>query len=265
MGDGGALAPEGSLCPRRRPESMSVPVLVSVRDAVLREEISRRLRDDGLEVIHFKEALKGVRLARRVRPALIILDQLSIDPAGCAILRALRRAGEPLLLLLSERGGDVDAVAALEAGADHFLRLPCSAAELQAHARALLRRRRGRTGPLPRELRVGDLCLCLPRRTVTLAGRPVRLAPKEFEILTVLAEHAGRVVPRADLMRVVWPSGRRVKPSTLDVHIFSLRAKIEQDPAHPSRLLTVRAVGYRLVDGKEALQDSARGVANPSH
>jgi len=229
---------------------MRVPVLIIVRDPSLRERIARCLREDGLAVSEAPTALDGLSLARRTRPALVLLDHTHVGTGSNALYRHLRVAGEPLLLLIGSAGSEAEVVGALEAGADHYLRLPCSGAEVLAHVRALLRRRGGRVGPRPREIRIGDLEISLSRREVTLAGRTVHLAPKEFEILAFLAERAGRVVSRAELLAAVWPGDQRVKPATLDVHVFTLRTKIEEDPARPQRILTVRAVGYRLVEGE---------------
>jgi DNA-binding response OmpR family regulator len=227
---------------------MRVPVLVIVHDPSLREGIARCLREDGLEVSVAPTPLDGLSLARRTGPALVLLDHSPGGAGSAALYRHLRSAGEPLLLLLGTGGDEAEVVGALEAGADDYLRLPCSGAEILAHVRALLRRRGGRAGPRPREIRVGELQISLPSREVFLAGRAVRLAPKEFAILALLAQRAGRVVSRADLLRAVWPDEQAVKPATLDVHVFSLRTKIEEDPARPQRILTVRAVGYRLVE-----------------
>lgn len=229
---------------------MRVPVLVILGDPSLRESIAHGLRREGMEVSEAETPPSGLALARRTRPALVLLDAgYEKVPSLC---RCPRDNGEPLLLLLGPGATDLEVVRALEAGVDHFLRLPCSTAELLAHVRALLRRRGGRVGPRPPELQVGDLRVTFSRREVRLAGQPIHLAAKEFDILAILAENAGRrVVSRADLLRAVWPGEQAVKSTTLDVHIFALRTKLEEDPARPRRIVTVRAVGYRLVEGEE--------------
>jgi DNA-binding response OmpR family regulator len=150
-------------------------------------------------------------------------------------------------MLLAIDGSSADAVAVLEAGADDYVRLPCSMPELVARIFALLRRQRGRPAAAATHLRIGALAIDRPQRQVTLNGRRLSLAPKEFEILAVLAERAERVVSREELVRRVWSGERSVKRQTLDVYLFSLRTKIEDDPVRPARLLTVRGVGYRLV------------------
>jgi DNA-binding response OmpR family regulator len=230
---------------------MQVPILLILRDPALRVGLARRLREEGLAVSEAETTAAGIRVARQTSPALVLLEHGRSDGTGAALFAYLRPAGEPFILLLGAGASDTEVAAALEAGADDYLRMPCSSNELLAHVRALLRRRGGRASPRPRELRIGDLYLSVPLRQVFLGGRTVHLAPKEFEILRLLAEQAGRVVTRVDLIREVWPGAQTVKSSTLDVHVFSLRTKLEEDPARPKWILTVRAVGYRLVGAEE--------------
>jgi DNA-binding response OmpR family regulator len=118
---------------------------------------------------------------------------------------------------------------------------------LTARVMSLLRRRRAQGGQPAVEIRIGDLVIDRSQRGVTLGGQAIKLAPKEFAILLALAERAGRVVTREELVGLVWSARRAVKRQTLDVYFFSLRSKIEADPDRPARLLTVRGVGYRLI------------------
>jgi DNA-binding response OmpR family regulator len=236
---------------------MSTLVLAIVSDDPLRETILRHLKKEGLAAIGSASVSDGIATARRAGPALVLLDRTLVEGRSLSICQELRWEGSPLVLLLASGGSSADAVTALEAGADDYVLLPCSMAELMARIASLLRRRSSRTASSANEIRVGDLAISLPRRQVTLHGEPVSLAPKEFEILAALARRADRVVSREELVRLVWNVGRPVKRQTLDVYLFSLRSKIEDNPEHPARLLTVRGVGYRLIVPEEAPEPGA--------
>jgi two-component system response regulator RegX3 len=225
---------------------MGTLVLVIVREDRLREAILHHLQRDGMSAQGAASVSEGVNGARRSGAALVLLDGLLAEGQACEVCQELRWEGNPLILLLDSGGSSANAVAALEAGADDYVSLPCSMADLMARIGSLLRRRHPPSGAAAAEIHVGDLTLSLPRRQAMLHGRPLSLAPKEFEILAALAERADRVVSREELVRLVWKAGRPVKRQTLDVYLFSLRSKIEDDQEHPARLLTVRGVGYRL-------------------
>ncbi len=237
---------------------VSALVLAIVSDPRPRETIMRHLRKEGMPGIGAASMGEGVVQARRAGPALVLLDRALVVGHTASLCRGLRSEGAPLLLLLAAGGSSAEAVAALEAGVDDYLMLPCSMAELMARIVSLLRRRGDRSAPVAEEIRLGDLSIHFPLRQVTLSGQPIDLAPKEFEILAAPAERAGRVVAREELIRQVWGAGRAVKRQTLDVYFFSLRAKIEANPERPIRLLTVRGVGYRLVAPESAPEAGRR-------
>jgi DNA-binding response OmpR family regulator len=231
---------------------MSALVLAVVNEPPLREKITRHLRSSGLNTVEATTVSEAIALTRRMSPSLVILGRAANEQRDLSICQELRQNGDPLIMFLAPGSDEADIETMLDAGGDDYLSLPCSMDELMARIRALLRRRQSTRQTLPAEIRIGELSICSSRRQVTLRGRPLHLAPKEFDILAVLAEQPDRVVAKADLVRRVWGGQRPIKRRTLDVYLFSLRAKIEDNPTCPSRLLTVRGVGYRLIAGDQS-------------
>jgi DNA-binding response OmpR family regulator len=168
------------------------------------------------------------------------------------------------ILLLSARGEEIDRIVGLEMGADDFLVKPFAMRELVARVRAMLRRVRMTAVPPPVDderavesastspsngdvLRAGDVEIDVPRRRVTVSGAEIELKPKEFDLFLYLARHPGIVLSRDALLREVWGYNYPVDTRTVDVHVRWLRKKIEQDPSEPSRIETMRGLGYRFV------------------
>lgn len=187
------------------------------------------------------EALEGVA---RFRPDIILLDVGLPDLSGIEVTRILREWCHTPIVILSVLEGEPDKVAALDAGADDYLTKPFGLSELLARLRAHLRRsQQGSDEPL---IRSGELLIDLASRSITLKGEPVTLTPTEYDILRVLARHAGRVMMHQKLMREVWGHGLQ-DLHTLRVNISNIRRKIESNPARPQILLTEPGVGYRFV------------------
>jgi DNA-binding response OmpR family regulator len=154
--------------------------------------------------------------------------------------------------MVSARGEEMDRVLGLELGADDYVTKPFSAAELVARMRAVLRRSTAEpTGPSGGVVTSGDLVINLDTRTVTRDRQPVDLTVKEFELLRVLLESAGRLVKRDDLVAEVWDANWFGSTKTLDVHVSSLRKKLGDDPAAPRYIHTVRGVGFRFSPADE--------------
>jgi two-component system, OmpR family, response regulator RegX3 len=167
--------------------------------------------------------------------------------SGLDVCRKLRAESVPIVMLTA-KDAEVDRVLGLELGADDYVTKPFSTAELVSRLRAILRRRdldRAAGAGAVRE--VGGLRLDLARHEVTVEGRPVRLTRSEFKVLALLAEEPERVVTRRQVMQHLWESDYVGDEHACDVHVSNLRRKIEGDPAHPERLVTVRGVGYKLV------------------
>ena len=178
--------------------------------------------------------------------------------SGTEVCRTIRARSDVPIIMLTARDTEVDRVVGLEIGADDYMTKPFSTRELVARIRAILRR--ATTGPtlstvdeLPAE--ASGVRVDRSRHEVTVEGRLVDLPPKEFELLAMLVEHAGRVLTRNQLIDEVWGSDYVGDTKTLDVHIRRLRGRVETDPQDPQRIRTVRGVGYRFVDRLEASPD----------
>jgi DNA-binding response OmpR family regulator len=173
------------------------------------------------------------------------------DGDGRDILRQIRSASRVPVIMLTARGEEMDRVIGLELGADDYVAKPFSAAELVARIRAVLRRT---AAPAPSDrpvLEAGEIRVDLDTREVTKDGETVQLTLKEFELLRMLMEEAGKVVRRTDLMDEIWDPNWYGSMKTLDVHVSSLRKKIGDDPADPRYIKTVRGVGFRFASSEE--------------
>ncbi len=214
-------------------------------DATITETLDYNLKRHGFQTFTFatgREALSGID---ETRPDLIILDWMLPDIEGPQICRLIRerRIAAPILMLTG-RGSPSDVATGLVAGADDYLAKPFSIIELMARVQALLRRAVGHTGQA--RLTVGDLVLDTDAHTVTLRGEEVDLSPKEFVLLGVLMQNAGKTLSTETLLNQVWGVDFTGDVKTVAVHMRWLRQKLEDDPRHPKLLETVHRAGYRL-------------------
>ncbi len=221
---------------------MSGPHVVIVEDDErIGSSLLRTLAGQGYEVDWVRtgeDAFSSLRPAT----ALVLLDLGLPDQDGLDVCRRLRaRPLAPQVLVLTARADEADVVLGLDAGADDYLTKPFRLAELLARVRACTRR----SEALPDHLEIADLTIDVDARTVTVAGTAVELRPKEFELLKALARSAGRVVTRERLLGDVWDEHWFGSTKTLDIHIWALRRKLDA-PGAPSRITTVRGVGYRM-------------------
>jgi two-component system response regulator MtrA len=213
------------------------------------------LEIEGYEVHVAEDGPTGLKLARELRPDLVILDLMLPGMDGYRVLRAMREDGlEMPVLILTARGEEADKVLGFRIGADDYVVKPCGVLELLARVAALLRR----AGRRPREEvdpavqaaqsveRFGDVEVYDARRTVLKRGEPVPLTPKEFDLLLTLIRRRGAVATRSDLLREVWGHKAEVATRTVDIHVAELRRKLEEDPAAPRHILTVWKAGYRF-------------------
>lgn len=234
----------------RREEIASV--VVCEDDAITLELLCDHLMADRYGVLPAPSASDALRLCRYNQPDLMLLDLSLPDASGLDVLREIRAADgiesrfDPQLpvIVLTGRGSQSDRVRGLTAGADDYLTKPFNVEELRARIGAVLRRRMNRhEGPI----RVGELIVDPLRRRVTIAGREVPLAKKEFTLLRVLASDPTRVFPKEDLLRDVWGYRSPGKTRTLDSHASRLRRKL--DPEHSRYIVNCWGIGYRLIDG----------------
>jgi len=189
----------------------------------------------------------GLALARNGVHDLIVLDLMLPGLDGFRLLETLRHQGvDTPVLVLTARGDETDKVRGLRNGADDYVTKPFALRELLARVGALLRRPRAAPAPLA----FGEVVVDPATHGVTRAGAPVPLRPKEYELLRALLRRAGRVATRSELLREVWGYQDCVVSRTLDTHVGELRRKLEDDPARPKHILTVRKTGYRLVNGE---------------
>ena len=225
-------------------------ILVVEDNADLAYGLRNNLEVEGYEVEVAADGTTGLELARAGRPDLVVLDLMLPGLDGFRVLRALRHEGLDMpVLVLTARGEEADKVRGLKLGADDYVTKPFGLLELLARVEALLRRagRPDREEPAPAVVeRFGDVEVRLASRTVLKAGRPVELAPKEHDLLLALLRHDGAVVSRLALLQEVWGYSAAVVTRTVDTHVAELRRKLEDDPAAPRHILTVRKAGYRL-------------------
>ncbi|MGC4115387.1 MAG: response regulator transcription factor [Myxococcales bacterium] len=192
------------------------------------------------------DGAKGLDEALRHRFDVVLLDVMLPGMDGLQVCRALRERSDVPIVMLTARGEEADRVMGLELGADDYLPKPYSPRELLARINALLRRAKGKVGPSTKVIEVGSLKVDPGGRRATLEGRELSLTSYEFDLLKVLAERAGRVLSREQLMEVAKGNAEESFDRSIDVHVSRLRAKLGDDPRHPKMLKTVRGAGYML-------------------
>ena len=209
--------------------------------------VSPLLRARGYDVLSAMSGRAALETIDRDKPDLIVLDLSLPDIDGVEVCRRVRQTSSVPILVLSARAGERDKVSALDAGADDYVTKPFGAEELLARIRATLRR--VENPPSPSEAMVrGDLVIDRERFRVLRSGEEVRLTPKEFELLALLAQHAGRVLTHRTILKAIWGSHLVDQPEHLRVLVGSLRKKIEPNPSSPKYVLTEPWVGYRFAD-----------------
>ena len=222
-------------------------LLIVEDDRFISEPLQRALKNHGFSVLAAFTGTAGLEMALEARPELVILDVLLPEMDGWQVCKAIREKSVVPILMLTALSEEVDRVLGLELGADDYLTKPFSTRELIARVKALLRRVEFDTSQAPADLiQLGNIRIDLVKRRVFKDEHELALRFKEFELLSLLASHAGDVVNRADIFNKVWGTDWLGDMRTLDVHIRWLREKLEDDPGDPRLILTVRGVGYRL-------------------
>lgn len=232
---------------------MAELILVVDDELTLQETIAFQLTRQGYEVVTSADGEDALDKARIQRPDLIILDIMLPKLDGFEVCRILRQEMNTPILMLTARDDEIDRVVGLEVGADDYLTKPFSMRELLARVKALLRRVRliKEDAIVVKEqdsevLRFGRLVIDLNRHEIRRNNEVINLKPKEYELLICLAKHPGRVYSREMLLEQIWGWEYIGNSRTVDVHIRWLREKIEDDPANPRHLITVRSAGYRF-------------------
>lgn len=236
------------------PADHALRLLVIEDEPSLRLGLVDRLAAAGYEVTEAADGVAGETLARAGGWDLVILDVMLPRKGGFEVCRDLRQGGFAApILMLTARGEVADRVHGLELGADDYLTKPFAMQELVARIAALLRRTPGRQTTAGADsadgaFSFGDVAVDLRRAEVRRAGVPIHLTALELALLGDLWAHRGEVVRRDELLDRVWRYGDTVYSRTVDVHVAALRQKLERDPAQPRHLLTVRGLGYKLVE-----------------
>mgnify|MGYP006290893125 CR=1 FL=1 len=231
---------------------MKEKILVVEDESVLLETLEYKLSSEGYEVITADNGERAVELARAQEPDLLLLDIMLPAMDGLEVCRVLRKEMNVPILMLTARADEIDKVVGLEMGADDYLTKPFSMRELLARVKALLRRvhmmEEDLSEPVSdrKVLQFDDLHIDLHRREVTYQGEIIHLKPREYDLLCFLAENQGRVLSRDQILQDVWGWDYTGGTRTVDVHIRWLREKIEVNPSSPSRITTIRGVGYRF-------------------
>jgi two-component system response regulator RegX3 len=210
------------------------------------EALDIGLTREGFEVVVARDGIDALARFRERAPDLVLLDLMLPRLSGVEVCKQIRAVSRVPIIMVTAKTTETDTVVGLEIGADDYVGKPYRVRELVARIRAVLRRAEGPSDA--REdapLSVGDVTLDTERHEVTLRGEPVVLPLREFELLELLMENAGRVLPRTTLISRVWGADYVGDTKTLDVHVKRLRAKLEDDPAHPARITTIRGLGYR--------------------
>ncbi len=226
---------------------MAKVVIVEDEQTLIRN-LAAKLQDDGFKVATATDGEEGLEKIRSERPDLIVLDIMLPRLDGLSICRIVRNdtsLSHVPIIMLTARGTEVDKIIGLESGADDYIVKPFSLGEFLARVRAVMRRAPGR--PVPQdELTSNDLRLSLTGRRLFKDEREISLSNKEFDLLAELMRNKGVVLSRDLILTKVWGYDYFVDKRTVDVHVRWLREKIEDDPSNPTRIVTVRGVGYRF-------------------
>ena len=229
---------------------MADPPLVLVVDdeESYRDALAVALRREGFAVDVAADGAEALTRFEHSRPSVVLLDVMLPQVSGVDVCRQIRSRSRVPIIMVTARNAEIDAVVGLEVGADDYVTKPFRLRELIARVRAQLRRGPGDAAAgadTPERLEVGDVRMDLARHEVFVRGQLVAMPLKEFELLALLLTNAGRVLTRDTLIERVWGPNYFGDTKTLDVHVKRLRAKVEEDPTQPQRIVTVRGVGYR--------------------
>jgi two-component system response regulator RegX3 len=220
-------------------------VLVVEDEESYRDALAYMLRKEGFEVVEAADGAEGLAAYDTGGADIVLLDLMMPGVPGTEVCRQLRQRGPVPVIMVTARDSEIDKVVGLELGADDYVTKPFSQRELVARIRAVLRRGQD-VELMPDVVESHGVRMDVERHEVSVDGRTVRLALKEFELLEMLLRNAGRVMTRGQLIDRIWGADYVGDTKTLDVHVKRLRTKIEADPGRPKLLLTVRGLGYKF-------------------
>lgn len=222
-------------------------ILIVEDEPSISEPLAYMFGKEGYTVAVADDGPSAVAAFAKDGADLVLLDLMLPGMPGTDVCKAIRQTSNVPIIMVTAKDSEIDKVLGLELGADDYVTKPFSTAELMARARAVLRRGTAvEEELLPGTLSAGDVRIDIDRHLVTVAGVPVRLPLKEFALLELLVRNAGRVLTRGQLIDRVWGIEYLNNTKTLDVHVKRLRSRIETDPANPTKLITVRGLGYKF-------------------
>lgn len=239
--------------------SDTITVLVVEDEESFVDALTLSLHREGFRVLVARDGMEALEVFKAESPDIVLLDVMLPKLSGVDVCRAIRSAGNTPVIMVTAKTSEIDAVVGLEVGADDYIAKPFRIRELVARMRAVLRRAPGGStaperspaasnGAAERDdetLVVGDVTLDPISHEVAIRNSTVPLPLKEFELLELLLDNAGRVLTREVLIDRIWGHDYVGDTKTLDVHIKRLRAKVETDPSNPTRILTIRGLGYK--------------------
>jgi two-component system KDP operon response regulator KdpE len=222
-------------------------ILVVDDEPQIQRFLSVALSAAGYEVVTAETAAQALRLAATGAPDLMVLDLGLPDRDGKEVLREVRQFSTIPVIILSARDREAEKIEALDLGADDYVEKPFGIGELTARLRAALRHRASEAQP-PERIEINGVAMDFDRRLVTRDGAPIKLTPKEYDLLAILFRNAGRVVTHRQILTSVWGPAHFDDTQYLRVFIGQLRAKIERDPTAPTIVKTEPGVGYRAAE-----------------
>jgi two-component system response regulator RegX3 len=227
---------------------VSTRILLADDEPDIVTPVAYALRAEGFEVDSVADGEKALAAGRAGDYDLVILDVMMPKLPGTEVCRLLRVESIVPIIMLTAKDAEIDRVLGLELGADDYVTKPFSTRELASRIRAVLRRRDlERSAASGAQVAAGDISIDLSSHRVDVAGREVRLTPSEFKVLVLLAREPDRVFSRWQIMEHLWDAPYVGTARAADVHVSNLRRKVEDDPARPQRIVTVREAGYKLV------------------
>ena len=221
-------------------------VLVVEDEQSLREPLVYLLEKEGYEVLDAADGNAAIDLFKANNPDIVLLDLMMPGMSGNEVCRVIRQTSNVPVIMLTAKDSEIDKVVGLEIGADDYVTKPYSTRELLARMKAVLRRNSDPTPVTDGLLEGGPVSMDVDRHMVFVNGQKVAMPLKEFELLELLLENRNRVLTRAQIIDRVWGSNYFGDTKTLDVHVKRIRSKIEDDPARPVHLVTVRGLGYKF-------------------